>query len=336
MEKILTISIAGYNVEKYIRETLDSICVDDIMDNLEIFVVDDGGKDSTLEIAKEYEKRYPNSVHAIHKENGGWGSTVNYSIEHATGKYFRLLDGDDYFKTENISHFVNSLRKFDADVVYTPYRRFDDNSGKTVDRFDADKSIVRNSVISIENCNNVTFVMHAISFKTRILQENNVTILENCFYTDADYRTKGLAYCKTALFLTDEIYQYRVGRVGQSVDISGLKKHYKDSQRVVDELVNFSKSLCDNHNKELTMKYTKGSLMYQYDILIILGFQDEIREYDEKVKTYGKTFYETNDKTINYLRSNGFKQLRLIRAFRRIRSRIALWVKPLIHRPHML
>ena len=75
MSKTLTISIAGYNVEKYIRETLDSLCLGTIIEDIEVFVVDDGGKDNTYEIAKEYEEKYPNSIHAVHKENGGWGST---------------------------------------------------------------------------------------------------------------------------------------------------------------------------------------------------------------------------------------------------------------------
>ena len=100
-EKILTISVAAYNVEEYIRQTLDSLTDERVIGNLEIFVVDDGGKDSTLDIAKEYANIYPESVFPIHKENGGYGSTVNYSLAHAHGKYFKLLDGDDWFDTEN-------------------------------------------------------------------------------------------------------------------------------------------------------------------------------------------------------------------------------------------
>ena len=88
MEKILTISIAAYNVGDYIKNTLDSLVVPEVMDKLEVFIVDDGGTDETLKIAKEYEEKYPETFHAVHKENGGYGSTVNYSIAHATGKYF--------------------------------------------------------------------------------------------------------------------------------------------------------------------------------------------------------------------------------------------------------
>ncbi len=107
MEKLLTISIAAYNVEGYIRNTLDSLIVPEILDKLEVFIVDDGGNDNTLQIAREYESKYPETFHAVHKENGGYGSTVNYSIAHATGKYFKLLDGDDWYLSRNLKRLIS-------------------------------------------------------------------------------------------------------------------------------------------------------------------------------------------------------------------------------------
>ena len=95
MEKILSVSIASYNVEKFIRKALDSCCIPEIMDRLEVLVVNDGSTDGTLQIAREYEKQYPQTFRVIDKKNGGYGSTVNASIKAATGRYFRLLDGDD-------------------------------------------------------------------------------------------------------------------------------------------------------------------------------------------------------------------------------------------------
>ena len=80
MEKILSVSIASYNVEKFIRKALDSCCVPEIMDRLEVLVVNDGSTDCTLEIAREYETQYPQTFRVIDKKNGGYGSTVNASI----------------------------------------------------------------------------------------------------------------------------------------------------------------------------------------------------------------------------------------------------------------
>ena len=122
MEKILTVSIAAYNMEKYIRRALDSLIDERIIHDLEVFVIDDGGSDSTLDIAKEYASKYPNSIFPVHKENGGYGTTVNYSIQYANGKYFKLLDGDDWFDKNGLYELVNRLKKADSDIILTNYQ----------------------------------------------------------------------------------------------------------------------------------------------------------------------------------------------------------------------
>ena len=58
-----------------------------------MLVTDDGSKDQTREIVAEYEKKYPGSFKLIAQKNAGPGSTVNSGLAHATGKYFRMVDG---------------------------------------------------------------------------------------------------------------------------------------------------------------------------------------------------------------------------------------------------
>lgn len=96
MEKILTVSVAAYNVEKTIARTLDSCCADGVREQLEVIIVNDGSKDGTVDVVRSYCKRYPDTFKLIDKENGGYGSTLNCSIRAATGKYFKPLDGDDW------------------------------------------------------------------------------------------------------------------------------------------------------------------------------------------------------------------------------------------------
>ena len=122
-EKVVTISIAAYNMENYIRKTLDSLLDERIIDDLEVLIVDDGGTDGTLAIAKEYAAKYPDSIFPIHKENGGYGSVLNYTVPRAMGKYFRILDGDDWLKTENLYDWVQLLKTLDVDLFFSPYEK---------------------------------------------------------------------------------------------------------------------------------------------------------------------------------------------------------------------
>ena len=98
MEKLLTVVVPVYKVEKYINKCLDSLVVPDKqMERLEVLAVNDGTPDNSALMAKEYEKKYPQTFKVIDKENGGHGSAWNRGVAEATGKYIKFLDSDDWF-----------------------------------------------------------------------------------------------------------------------------------------------------------------------------------------------------------------------------------------------
>ena len=81
-QKWLSVSVAAYNTEATIRETLSSFISDpDLLEQMEIIVVNDGSTDATSSIAHEFEANYPGTVVVIDKPNGGYGSTINASIQ---------------------------------------------------------------------------------------------------------------------------------------------------------------------------------------------------------------------------------------------------------------
>ena len=106
MEKILSVSVAAYNLESMIRQCLDSFIRPEILEKVEVLVTDDGSKDQTREIVAEYEKKYPGSFKLIAQKNAGPGSTVNSGLAHATGKYFRMVDGDDWVNTNEMEAYL--------------------------------------------------------------------------------------------------------------------------------------------------------------------------------------------------------------------------------------
>ena len=129
MDKILTISVAAYNVEKYIGTLIESVIGSQAAGKIEIIVVDDGSKDKTSDIVKTYCNKC-DSVRLVTKENGGYGSTINRALEIAEGKYFRLLDGDDVVQTENMDEYIQYLEDCDSDIVLTTYVRFSENESQ--------------------------------------------------------------------------------------------------------------------------------------------------------------------------------------------------------------
>ena len=101
LNKIVTVIIPSYNVEKILSETLDSLLDQECLPLEDIIVINDGSKDRTPEIAEQYVNKYPDSIRLINKENGGYGSALNSVFREARGKYLRVLDGDDWVNTQS-------------------------------------------------------------------------------------------------------------------------------------------------------------------------------------------------------------------------------------------
>lgn len=242
MEKILTISIAAYNDEKYIRETLESLLCKDVINQIEILVCDDGGTDSTLDIVRDYSRKYPDSVFSVHKENGGYGSVINTTARMAKGKYFKQLDGDDWFVTENLSSFVKLLESTDADCVFTSMilRQEGKQTTEKIDNF----NYMKEGCYQFQNTQfkRVTS-MYGTTFRTEILQKMDLQITEHCFYTDIEYINLPLPYVETFYVSHLPIYIYRLGIEGQSMSIEGVRKHYKDHEKVFWRLAKLHESM---------------------------------------------------------------------------------------------
>ena len=92
--KLLSFVVPSYNSEKYLNKCVDSLLKGG--EDVEIIIVNDGSKDNTIKIAREYEEKYPSIIKVVDKENGGHGSGINSGLEVATGLYFKCVDSDDW------------------------------------------------------------------------------------------------------------------------------------------------------------------------------------------------------------------------------------------------
>lgn len=235
-EKILSISIAAYNVEAFLEKTLQSLIVEPrYLETLDIIVVDDGSRDNTAEIAQKYCAQYPASIRLLSKQNGGYGSTINASLAIAKGKYFKLLDGDDWYDIKAIPQFLDYLITADADVVLTPYYEIyeSENDDHCIDNHSSIP--YRDTLIEQVNFEN-DVMMHEIAVKTSVLRDNCVNISEHCFYTDVEFVFFSILYAQRVSRCPQAVYCYRLGLEGQSVSLVGIRKHYPDLLRVVDKV----------------------------------------------------------------------------------------------------
>lgn len=309
--KILTISIAAYNVEKFLRQTLESLADIRYIDDLEVLIIDDGSSDKTGEIALEYQTRFPDSFIYVKKENGGHGSTINKGIQLASGKYFRIIDGDDYVDQNEFYLFIQKLKHADQDLILTNLYAVNDKGMRRVDpammengKDVFDKVTENRTYIIGDLLNTKIFGISAMTIKTNLLKQSEMHITENCFYVDAEYIIWCIYLAKNFVFWNYHTYMYRKDENhDNSVNKKNMLKNVLMQEKVSMSLLKIYRSFCENgvrkEKKKIILariEISVGATMRTYMLLKdtretkrkIINFENQLRESD------GEVFQELN------------------------------------------
>ena len=295
-EKVLSVSVAAYNLENMISQNLESWISEDVMDKLEILITDDGSKDNTVNIVKKYEDKYPNTFKLICQKNSGPGSTVNSGIINATGKYFRMVDGDDWVEKKNLKEYIDILEKNDVDMILTNYEVYNNSTDKIIDTVKMD--IEPNKIYKFDDISEKIYPkMHNVTYKTSILKENNIK-LDNGFYTDVEYLLLPLQYINSVMYLDINIYIYRIGQATQSVSIPSMQKNIGMHAIVLDRMVNYFEENKKNIslNKQLYLKKQIATVADAHlGTLLTFKMNKDIKEkiinFNKKLKNRSEEIY---------------------------------------------
>ena len=314
MDKVLTISVAAYNVEDSLEETLNSLVVDhESMDLLEVLVVDDGSSDRTYEVAERFVDSYPDTFRLIRKTNGGYGSTINTSVNEARGTYFKQLDAGDIFVTGNLSEFIRLLSVSETDIVICPYEEFllNDDRIDLIAQFGS-YGTGASYDITVLACSHL-LKMHELAFKTDVWKKLGRIIPEHSFYTDMEYVFYPLVHAETVSFYDKPVYRYYLQCEGQSVSYEGIRKHFRDSETVMWDLFDTYNSYCreaDDKRMDIIRMLLMHSASFLYTSFLIAG-RDHIKELkaiDVRMRTAYPELYKLTDdvKRIRLMRRTGF------------------------------
>ena len=118
---LVTLIIPVYNAARYLRRCLDSVLEQDFAD-MEVLVLNDGSRDRSLEISREYEKK-DSRIRVVDKENTGVSDTRNRGMQLAEGKYLQFMDSDDWLTPDATSSLVQAAEEDDCDLVIADFYR---------------------------------------------------------------------------------------------------------------------------------------------------------------------------------------------------------------------
>jgi glycosyltransferase involved in cell wall biosynthesis len=261
------------------------------MEKLEVLVINDGSTDNSSAIAHEYQDKYPDTFRVIDKENGNYGSCVNRGLKEAKGKYIKILDADDSFHTKNFISYLKEICQLDVDLIITNFSYVFAN--KKAPNFETTYNFPNEIIMSLSKISKgkdfTNIEMHAVTYRTDALRSIGYQQTEGLPYTDQEWMFWPMTTVKKVYYLPLNLYQYLVGREGQTVyDEFNLDKFKKN--------IDVQKGILDiwkkNSNYGEAKIYLKNRIIYRmhyyYQPNILFRHQpaaDVLRELDSYLES---------------------------------------------------
>ncbi len=261
--KYISFVVPCYNSEDYMEKCIDSLLIG--KDDVEIIIVDDGSTDKTGKIADRYQKKYPTIVKAIHQPNGGHGEGINTGLKHATGKYFKVVDSDDWVDKKAYKEILKKVKKIDADLIVMNYvyTYTDGRENQTINFSNVFKN---NEVIGWDQIGRFKATqylsLHSMMYKKSVLDEAKIKLPKHVFYEDNLFIYLPLPYTKSIYYLDVDFYQYFIGRADQSVQEPQLIK--RSSHQVL-----VTKEICNKYDLDTIENKKLRKLMYRECVFVM-------------------------------------------------------------------
>jgi glycosyltransferase involved in cell wall biosynthesis len=245
-------------------------CIDSLLvggEAVEIIIVDDGSKDATAQIADTYQAQYPTIVKAIHQENGGHGEAVNTGLLHATGKYFKVVDSDDWVDAtayqailKHLSKLEDAFQETDIFIANYVYEKVGVKKKRIIHYT---KRLPEERLFSWDEMKNLRrgqyLLMHSVIYRTELLKNCGLLLPKHTFYVDNLFVYEPLPHVKNLYYLNVDFYRYFIGRDDQSVNeqvmIKRIDQQLLVNKRMIDYYVNHREEISDNKVLEDYMQH---------------------------------------------------------------------------------
>ena len=237
----VSVIIPIYNVEKYLRECLDSV-VNQTLKDIEIILVDNGANLSEKEIIKSYQKSDIRISVIEFLNNVGYGKAVNAGIQSASGKYVSIIESDDFVDENMLEKLFNSAEHYDIDIIKSGYKEF--NTDFSINQL-CDLNIPSDKVFSLVEY--PIFLMRHPSiwsclYKKEFLDNHHIKFFEHkgTAWVDNPFQLESLYLAQKILYDPTPYYHYRCVRKNNASSLTeGISTPY----------------ICINDINEIVKKY---------------------------------------------------------------------------------
>jgi len=222
----ISVIVPIYNVEKYLKECLDSI-INQTFQDIEIILINDGSTDNSLQIMQEYAKN-DSRIIIINQENKGQSISRNSGIKYATSKYLSFIDADDFIEKSMFEKLYKKKKKENSDIIKCRYRRVKENSSYTsivskINNFENKDSFFKD----ILSLNSLSVIWDGL-YKKELFVSNSLEF-PIMYYEDVAFCFKLFFYAKKISISDDILYNWRQrdGSITRSINNQQIKDIFK-------------------------------------------------------------------------------------------------------------
>ena len=202
MKSKVSIIIPVHNSEMYLKKCIESV-LKQTYRNIEVICIDNGSKDNSLEILKQYK-----TIKTYSLKESGISLARNYGIKKAKGEYLYFLDSDDYIKENLIEKLVKKLEKDKSDLCYAKYYSVYEEENK-IEKTELYTFDTLNKKQIITNLHNINLGAPKL-YKTEIITDNNINFPLNTKYEDVYFVLKYLYFSNKISMVNEYLYYYLI------------------------------------------------------------------------------------------------------------------------------
>lgn len=282
----ISVVVPVYNVEKYLKECIDSI-INQTLEDIEIICVNDGSTDSSLEILNNYAKK-DSRIIVINKSNSGYGHTMNMGLNAASGEYIGIIESDDFADKNMFEDLYKLAKESDADIVKGDWYNYwsKNKFARKNNRISSAKTLKLTNAKQDKSLLRINPSVWSAIYKKEFLNKYNIRFLETpgASYQDLAFSFKVFALAEKVI-LTDKAYlYYRQDNMNSSV------KSKTKVYCVCDEYEEIDRFLEEYPDLKFEFKVQEEINRYNGYVSSVLRIDDSVKP--EFVKVFSDHFKE--------------------------------------------
>lgn len=243
----VSVIVPIYNVEKYLEKCINSL-LSQTLEDIQIILVNDGSKDNSGNIAKEYEKNNKNRIIYVEKENGGLSDARNYGLKYATSDFIAFLDSDDYIEKNAYEEMYNKAIEENADYVECDFIWEFPNKIRVDKQYPYKNKKEMLSFVRVVAWNKL--------IKRQLITDNNLEFPKGLRYEDIEFTYKLIPFVNKFAYV-DKPFIHYVQREGSIANVQNERT--AEIFTVLDNVIEFYKknNIYEKYRDELEYNYAR-------------------------------------------------------------------------------